>query len=120
MNDTQDIEQLVQKEYDARASLREAQEEYRLASLAVREKLGAVFAAKRTALGFSQPQCAALLGVVRQKVFSIECPDKVLNPFSIDSYLEMLRAIDALALIAPSIPKIKRGRIKGTKDKPKE
>lgn len=115
-----DVDQLIQEEYNARANLREAEEEYRLASLEVRQKLGRVFAAKREAMGFSQLQCAALIGVVRQKIFSIENPEKVPNPFSVSSHCEMLKALDTLAGIAHAIPKVKRGRTAGGKNRPKE
>jgi len=112
---TETIEQLVQAEYDARATLREAGETYRLESLTIRQKLGGMFAAKREAIGFSQAQCAGLLGVVRQKIQSIESPEKVVNPFGVSMYCEMLRVIDELAKISAQIPKVKRGRIKGDK-----
>jgi DNA-binding transcriptional regulator YiaG len=113
------IEQLVQEEHEARAVLREAEEAYKAASLEVRKKLGRVFASKREALGFSQLQCAALLGVVRQKVFSVENPEKVANSFGVSTYCEMIQAVDELAKIADQIPKVRRGRMVGGKNRVK-
>lgn len=104
------IEEILNEEYQARADLLEAQEAYKLASLAVRQKLGAIFATKREAMGFSQSFCGGLLGVSHTKIFSIESPEKVNNPFSVDTYLEMLRAIDELAKIASTLPKVRKGR----------
>ena len=104
------IEKLIEQEYQARANLREAEEEYKQASLAIRQKLGAIFEAKRKALGFGRPQTGALLGMVHQKVFSIECPEKVKNPFSVAVYCDMIEAIEKLAEFAPSIPRVKKGR----------
>jgi hypothetical protein len=114
------IESIMKQEYEARADLREAQETYRLASLEVRKNLGAIFKAKRESLNLSASQCAGLLGVVRQKVFSTENPEKVENPFGTDSYLEMIRAIDELARISEMLPKVRRGRLLGGKNKAKD
>ena len=75
----QNIEELMNQEYQARADLLEAQEIYKNESLAIRIKLGALFREKRLSIGITQEHTAALLGVSRQKVFSIESPDKVLS-----------------------------------------
>jgi hypothetical protein len=109
------IEELLSQEYQARADLLEAQETYKNESLAIRMKLGAMFRDKRLSVGITQEHAAALLGVVRQKVFSIENPDKVLNPFGTETYCEMLNCLGKLVEIMPGFPKVRRGRPIGWK-----
>jgi DNA-binding XRE family transcriptional regulator len=111
------MEELMKREYQARANLLEAQEAYKNESLSIRKEMGAIFREKRLALDLSQEHAAALVGVVRQKVFSIENPDKVTNPFGADTYCEMLNCIDKLAEIMPRMPKVRRGRPIGWKKK---
>jgi DNA-binding XRE family transcriptional regulator len=114
----QTIEELLNQEYQARADLLEAQETYKNESLAIRMKLGAIFRDKRLSVGFSQQHAAALLGVCRQKVFAIENPDKVLNPFGTETYCEMLNCFAKLVEIMPGFPKVRRGKPLGWKKKP--
>lgn len=111
----QNIEKLLNQEYQARADLLEAQETYQNESLAIRMKLGGIFREKRLSVGITQEHAAALLGVSRQKVFSIESPDKVQNPFSIETYCEMLNCFGKLAEIIPAMPKTRRGKPIGWK-----
>ena len=107
----QNIEEIVAEENQAKENLLKAQEAYKMASLNVRKKLGAIFTSKRESLGFNMSFCSGLLGVFYQKVFSIENPEKVPNPFGVDTYLEMLRAIDDLSKIAHTLPKVRKGRL---------
>lgn len=111
----QNIEELMNEEYQARADLLEAQETYKNESLAIRIKLGALFREKRLSVGITQEHAAALLGVVRQKVFSIENPDKVPNPFGTETYCEMLECLGKLVKVLPGFPKVRRGRPIGWK-----
>ena len=111
----QNIEELLNQEYQARADLLEAQENYKNESLQIRIKLGVMFREKRLSVGIAQEHAAALLGVSRQKVFSVENPDKVQNPFSVETYCEMLKCFGKLAEIIHAMPKTRRGKPIGWK-----
>lgn len=111
----QNIEELMNQEYQARADLLEAQETYKKESLQIRIKLGAIFREKRLSVGITQEHTAALLGVSRQKVFSVENPDKVPNPFGTETYCEMLECLGKLVKVLPGFPTVRRGKPIGWK-----
>lgn len=107
-----DISTLIEDEKEAQAALKKAEMEYKRTSLEIRTQIGAMFAQERLRAGLSVFQFSVMLGTNRMKVFSVENPEKVPNPFSVETMVEMLEAARKVADACESmnIKPVKRGR----------
>ena len=100
----QNVEEIMNEIYQLRADKLEAEEMYKAGYDAARLKLARIVTEKREKIGVSQQQASCLLGKPKPFFWQVENPDKVPNPYAVDSFLEALNSLDKLAALAHLLP----------------